>query len=317
MSGARGVRTIALVLVVIVAVVIVFSSYTIIGPGHRGVVVFLGNVETENVLPEGFHLVIPPMARQVVEIDVRTKKLEVLADTASRDIQAMLVTGVLNYHLDPQRVGYLYQEVGLDYENIIVVPALQEAIKAATALYRVEDVLGRRAEIKGAIQDELTRRLAETHIVVDQFSFANVEFSDEFNQAIERKQVAEQAARQKEYELQAAQRDIEIAIAHAEAEKESAIKAAEGRARARELEAEAEAAALGLIAQQLRNNPELIQYQWATKLGPGVSTVLLPSDQAIILDAGSLVQGGTEPSAQASTGPTSPPQPQPTPQPGP
>jgi len=124
---------------------------------------------------------------------------------------------------------------------------------------------------------------------VDQFSFANVEFSAEFNQAIEQKQVAEQAALQKEYELQAAQKDIEIAIARAEADKEAAIKAAEGRAQARQIEAEAEAAALGLIAAQLRSNPALIQYEWATNLAPGVSTVLLPSDQGIILDAGSLV----------------------------
>eukprot|EP00389_Voromonas_pontica_P010649 GDKH01016236.1.p1 GENE.GDKH01016236.1~~GDKH01016236.1.p1 ORF type:complete len:318 (-),score=121.59 GDKH01016236.1:1038-1919(-) len=285
----RGLRTLGVAILVILAVVIVFSSYTIIGPGQRGVVIFLGNVETGNVLDEGFHLVIPPIARQVVPMDVRTAKLELIVDSASRDLQSMTVTGVLNYHVNPEQAALLYQQVGLDYENIIVVPAMHEAIKAATALYRVEDVLSRRAELKNAIQDTLTTRLAETYITVDQFSFANVEFSAEFNQAIEQKQVAEQAALQKEYELQAAQKDIEIAIARAEADKEAAIKAAEGRAQARQIEAEAEAAALGLIAAQLRSNPALIQYEWATSLAPGVSTVLLPSDQGIILDAGSLV----------------------------
>ena len=286
---SRSFQAVGIVVLVVVGLLIVFSSYTIIGPGQRGVVVFLGNVEEENVLPEGFHLVIPPMARQVVPVDVRTRKLEMIVDAASRDLQSMTVTGVLNYHLNPEQVGLLYQQVGLDYENIIVVPALHEAIKAATALYRVEDVLSQRATLKQSIQDALTTRLAETYISVDQFSFANVEFSAEFDQAIERKQVAEQAARQKEYELQAAQKDIEIAIARAEEEKEAAIKAAEGRAQARQVEAQAEAEALQLIAAQLRNNPELIQYEWASKLSPGVSTVLLPSNQGIILDANSLV----------------------------
>jgi len=204
----RGLRTLGVAILVILAVVIVFSSYTIIGPGQRGVVIFLGNVETGNVLDEGFHLVIPPIARQVVPMDVRTAKLELIVDSASRDLQSMTVTGVLNYHVNPEQAALLYQQVGLDYENIIVVPAMHEAIKAATALYRVEDVLSRRAELKNAIQDTLTTRLAETYITVDQFSFANVEFSAEFNQAIEQKQVAEQAALQKEYELQAAQKDI-------------------------------------------------------------------------------------------------------------
>ncbi|NLD42116.1 MAG: prohibitin family protein [Chloroflexi bacterium] len=287
---SRSFQAVGIVLLIVVAVLIVLSSYTIIGPGQRGVVVFLGNVETANPLGEGFHLVIPPVARQVVPVDVRTRKLELTVDAASRDMQQMTVTGVLNYHLNPQEVGLLYQHVGLDYENIIVVPALHEAIKAATAVYRVEDVLSQRAILKQSIQDALTQRLAETYITVDEFSFANVQFSDEYNQAIERKQVAEQAARQKEYELQAAQKDIEIAVARAEADKEAAIKAAEGRAQARQLEAEAEAAALALIAAQLRNNPALIQYQWASNLAPGVSTVLLPSDQGIILDASTLVK---------------------------
>ncbi len=287
---SRSFQAVGIVLLIIVAVLIVLSSYTIIGPGQRGVVVFLGNVETANPLGEGFHLVIPPVARQVVPVDVRTRKLELTVDAASRDMQQMTVTGVLNYHLNPQEVGLLYQHVGLDYENIIVVPALHEAIKAATAVYRVEDVLSQRAILKQSIQDALAQRLAETYITVDEFSFANVQFSDEYNQAIERKQVAEQAARQKDYELQAAQKDIEIAVARAEADKEAAIKAAEGRAQARQIEAEAEAAALALIAAQLRNNPALIQYQWASNLAPGVSTVLLPSDQGIILDASSLVK---------------------------
>ncbi|NLD72969.1 MAG: prohibitin family protein [Chloroflexi bacterium] len=295
----RSFQAVGVMVLIVIGALIILSSYTIVGPGQRGIVVFLGDVEEDNVLPEGFHLVIPPMARQVVPIDVRTRKLEMIVDAASRDMQSMTVTGVLNYHLNPEQVGLLYQQVGLDYENIIVVPALHEAIKAATATYRVEDVLAQRAVLKQSIHDSLAERLAETYITVDQFSFANVEFSAEYNQAIERKQVAEQAARQKEYELQSAERDIEISIAHAEADKEAAIKAAEGRAQARQIEAQAEAEALQLIAAQLRNNPELIQYEWAAKLSPGVNTVLLPSNQGIILDANSLVDGSTR-STQAS-----------------
>ncbi|MBC7234847.1 MAG: prohibitin family protein [Chloroflexi bacterium] len=275
-------------LIVIVAAVIVFSSYTVIPPGHRGVVIMLGRVE-DRVLSEGFHLILPPVVRQVVRVDVRTKKLEVLAEAASSDLQIMQVTGVLNYHLDPTRVSQLYREVGLNYEDIIIVPAMQEAIKAATAQFRIDSILKERALLKSNIQETLKERLEVNQIVVDQFSLANVEFSTEFNSAIERKQVAEQAALQKQYELQAAQKDVEIALARAEGEKKAAIIAAEGRAEARRIEAQAEATALGLIAEQLKNNPDLIRYEWATRLAPGVKTVLLPTGQDIILDSTSLV----------------------------
>jgi regulator of protease activity HflC (stomatin/prohibitin superfamily) len=221
---------------------------------------------------------------------VRTKKLEVVTEAASSDLQLIIVTGVLNYHLDPQQVSRLYQQVGLDYESIIIIPALQEAIKASTSRFRVENILVERAVLKGLIQDTLNERLATNDIVVDQFSLANVEFSAEFNAAIERKQVAEQTALQKRFELQGAERDVEIALARAGGEKKAAVIAAEGRAEARKIEAQAEAEALRLIAEQIADHPELIQYQWATKLSPTVSTVLLPPGQEIILNAEGLVK---------------------------
>lgn len=286
-SGAT-LRLFGVVVLAIIALIVVFSSYTIVSPGHRGVVVMLGRVE-QNVLGEGFHLVIPPIVRQVIQIDVRTKKLEVNTEAASADLQAIQVTGVLNYHIDPMNAGKLYQQVGLEYENIIIVPALQEAIKAATAQFRVERILIERAVLKERIQEDLKERLGKTHIIVDQFSMANVEFSEEFNKAIEQKQVAEQTALKKQYELQAAQKEVEIALARAEGERKAAVIAAQGRAEARKLEAEAEAEALRLIAEQLRGNPELIKYQWAINLSPNVSAVLLPADQSIIMDAQGLI----------------------------
>ena len=282
-------RIVGIAILAIVVLVIIFSSYTIVQPGQRGVVVMLGKVE-KTVLGEGFHLILPPVVRQVIQVDVRTKKLEVVTEAASQDLQVMNVTGVLNYHLDPMNTGKLYQEVGLGYEGIIIVPALQEAIKAATAQFRIERVLIERALLKENIQENLTQRLARNQIIVDQFSLANVEFSEEFNKAIERKQVAEQAALQKQYELQAAEKDVEITLARAEGEKKAAIIAAGGRAEARKLEAKAESEALRLIADQLRGNPDLIRYEWASNLSPSISTVLLPSDQSIILDSKSLVE---------------------------
>ncbi len=287
-------RTAGLLIVLGLIALVLLSSYTIVGPGHRGVVVMLGRVE-QGALPEGFHLVLPPVARRVVPVDVRTKKIEITTEAASSDLQTIMVTGVLNYHLEPTEVSELYREVGMSYEDVIIYPAMHEAIKAASAGYRVESVLVQRAALRDKIQQDLTVRLARNNIAVDAFSLANVTFSEEFDKAIERKQVAEQAALQKQYELQAAQRDVEIALARAEGERKAAVIAAEGRAEARQVEAQAEAEALRLIAEQLRNNSSLIQYQWAVNLAPSVRTVLLPADQSIILNAESMVAPAPEP----------------------
>jgi regulator of protease activity HflC (stomatin/prohibitin superfamily) len=281
-------QTVLIAVIVIAALIVVFRSYKIIEPGYRGVVIMLGRVE-ETTLSEGFHLIIPPVARRVIPIDVRTKKIEVSAEAASSDLQILHVTGILNYHLDPTNVNKLYQEVGLNYSDIIIVPAMQEAIKSATAQFKVERILIERAEIKDIIQNTLRQRLGENHIVVDAFSLADVSFSDEFDAAIERKQIAEQAAIQKQYELQAAEKDVEIQLAKAEGDKKASVIAAEGRAQARKVEAEAEAEALDLIAQQLADNPALIQYEWATRLSPSIKTIMVPSGQDFIIDTDALI----------------------------
>jgi len=281
-------RLLGIALVAILAAVVVFSSYTIVNPGMRGVVVMLGKVE-KTTLAEGFHLIVPPVLRQVVQIDVRTKKLSVEAEAASSDLQILNMTGVLNYHLDPVNVHLLYQQVGLNFESIIIEPAMHEAIKAASSGFRVERILAERSLIRDQIQEYLSERLGRNYIIVDQFSLANVDFSVEFNNAIERKQVAEQAALQKQYELQSAEKDVEIALARAEGEKRAAIIAAEGRAEARRLEAQVEAEALKLIGVEIAENPDLIRYEWASKLSPTVNTVLLPADQEIILDSQNLI----------------------------
>ena len=283
-------KTILLAIVVIAILVVVFSSYTIISPGYRGVVVMLGRVE-EKTLTEGFHLIIPPIARTVVPVDVRTKKIEVQVEAASSDLQLIQVQGVLNYHLNPVSVNKLYQEVGLNFEDIIIKPAMQESIKAATSTFKVERLLVERTVIKDQIQASLSERLGRNDIVVDAFSLADVAFSADFDAAIERKQIAEQSAIQKQYELQSAEKDVEIQLARAGGEKKSAVIAAEGRAEARKLEAEAEAAALSLIAEQLSKNPDLIRYEWAVRLSPSVKTIMVPTGQDFIIDSGAMLGG--------------------------
>ena len=58
--------------------------------------------------------------------------------------------------------------------------------------------------------------------------------------------------------------------------------AAEGAAEARLIEAKAEAEALALIQEALANNPELLTYQYITKLAPNINAMLLPSNAPFV-----------------------------------
>ena len=69
--------------------------------------------------------------------------------------------------------------------------------------------------------------------------------------------------------------------------------AAEGRAEARLIEAEAEAQALKLIADSLRDNPDLLTFEYIQKLADQIRVMLVPNDNPFLLPLPSLEGDGS------------------------
>jgi len=208
----------------IIALVIIFGSFGTVGAGERGVFLQFGAVK-DKILGEGLYFKIP-IIHSVVKIDVKTQKDEVPASASSKDLQMVTSRIALNYHLAPDSVNRVWQEVGKDYNTRIIAPSIQEAVKATVAKFTAEELITKREEVKEHIKDNLTNRLPENFIVVDGFNIIDFSFSEAFNTAIEAKVTAEQLKLK-------AERDLErIRI-----EKEQKISEAEGKARAIQIEA--------------------------------------------------------------------------------
>jgi regulator of protease activity HflC (stomatin/prohibitin superfamily) len=199
----------------------VLNPFVVIGPGERGVVTNFGAVQKE-VMGEGLHIRIPVM-QKVVVMDVRVQKGEGQGDAASKDLQQVSTSVAVNYHLDPARVGETYQTVGnlSAVESRILLPAVQESVKAATALYTAEELVSRRQEVRDHIRNLLRERLARNGVIVDEFSIVNFSFSREFNNAIEAKTTAEQLKLKAERDLERIRIEAEQKVAAAKAEAES------------------------------------------------------------------------------------------------
>jgi len=127
----------------------------------------------------------------------------------------------LNFHLNQEQVPKLYQEVGKDYIERIINPAIQEAVKAVQAKFTAEELVSRRTEVRNGIQDVLTERLTKYYIIVDDFNIVNFQFSAEFDNAIEAKVTAEQQKLKAEMDLERIIIEKEQKITQAEAEAES------------------------------------------------------------------------------------------------
>lgn len=235
------VRVAATILISIAVIATVFSSFTIVNAGDRGVVVRLGNVQ-DRVLDEGLHFKAPFIER-VVKIDVTTQKVEVAADAASRDLQSVDTVIALNFSANPGTVNALFQEYRKDYDNRLIAPAIQEAVKAGTAQFSAEELITKRAEVRDAIKKDLEERLEPEGINVQSFSIVNFSFSEAFDAAIEAKQVAEQQALQAERDLDRIRIEAEQRVA----------------------EAEAEAEAIRITAQALAQNADLVELEAVKK----------------------------------------------------
>jgi len=203
---------------VLFALIVVFGSFETIGAGERGVVLRLGAVN--RVMVEGLNFKIP-LIESVKTLDVKTQKETAQATAASKDLQTITAEVALNYHLQPEAVTRLWQSVGEDYKGRIIDPAIQEAVKSATAKFTAEELITKRPSVKDEITLALTARLSKEFIIVDEFSIVNFDFSASFNEAIEAKVTAEQNALASKNKLEQVKYEAEQRIAQSKGEAEA------------------------------------------------------------------------------------------------
>ncbi|HEV8674139.1 MAG TPA: prohibitin family protein [Methylomirabilota bacterium] len=241
--------------------ILVFSIFRIIPAGQVGVKVLFGQVEPVP-LREGLNLIWNPLY-DIVVMDARVEKHTAKYDAASNDLQAVHVEMVLNYRLMPDRAPEVYRSIGLGYSALIIDPAAQEVLKANTATHNAAEILLKRPAIKADIQRDLTAWLAKYGIELKEAALANIRFDANYEKAIEAKQIEEQKAEQKRYELIQAQRQAEIVAAQAKGKGDAAREEAKGVADALRIKGEAEAAYNAKVSASL--TPVLIQQQYLAR----------------------------------------------------
>ena len=237
------------IIVLIIIGVFVGSAVSNVDAGFRGVLLHWNAVElNQPPLEEGLHFIVP-FQDSVVPIEVRTLKYTKSTTSASQDLQTVSTEITVNYKPEPNSVHYLYKEVGLDYENRIIQPTVEEVVKQVTANYDAEELITKRPQVKQDIEAEIGARLASFNISTDTVSITDFQFSPLFAQAIEAKVEAEQRALQAENDL----RRIEVEARQFEAQ-------AVGIAQANIAEAQGEAEAINIINQALANNPYYLEW---------------------------------------------------------
>lgn len=243
---------------------------TSVPTGHTGVVTTFGNVENYTY-EAGIHVKSP--FQNVTNMDNRTQKQVMDLTAFSSDIQEVSVSFSLNYQISKENAQTIYRTIGVSYYDTVIAPRIQEAVKTVFAQYTAESLITKRSSLSAEITDILTTNLTEYNIIVLSAAVENIDFSDAFTDAVEAKQVAEQAKLKAQIEQQQANLEAQAAA-------ERSVIAANAAAEVSKIEAEAARYAGEKEAEKNRKlaetlTPELIEYYytqaWNGKLPEFVS----------------------------------------------
>lgn len=242
-----------------------------ISTGNRGVVFDMG--KAERIVDEGVYFT-NPFTTNVQEFEVRTKKIDVEAASASKDLQSVSAKVAVNYSLDAARLLDLVRNVGSEYESRVLSPSIIESIKAGTAKFTAEELITKREQVRKEISEKLSERMQPYGIRVDGINITNFDFSPSFNQAIEAKVKAEQEALTSKNQLARIEYEGQQRVVAAKADKEASIAKAQGEAEAIRIQSE---------AVQKNGGAEYVKLKWiekwdgklpSTSLGESASTLV-------------------------------------------
>lgn len=197
---------------------ILFSCFATVQTGEIGVKTRFGKI-VGTTANEGIVFKLPYEKLQKVNIKVQKYENKEELSTSTKDMQIVEHIKVsVNYQINGDKAVDLYKNVGINYQTTVLEPTIQETIKSVISKYTAAELVTKRSEVALDINETLNERLINYEITSIAVAINNFDFSDAYNQAIEKKAVAEQEAQTSKNQLEKAKIDAERKKVEAEGE---------------------------------------------------------------------------------------------------
>lgn len=235
--GKIAVIVLAVVLVLGMVIDILNPAYgwcATVPAGHVGVVEHFGQVR-ESTLQPGFHMT--KYFEHVHPVDIRTQRHNYQTEAFSSDIQQVGLTIAVNENISPDAAYKIYTTVGMNYLENLLEPRLMENAKVVISKYTAESLIANREKLSAEVLVKMQADMAQYGIYVSAISIENIDFTDQYEAAIEAKQVATQ-------EKQKAQTEQERMTMEAEQSAKRKKIEADAAAEVQKIQADADAYAI-------------------------------------------------------------------------
>ena len=207
--GGQGMskRTLGFIIGGIVLLIILLKSIVVIPAGHVGVKELFGTVYSDSI-QAGIHVVNPLL--RIHKMSIRTQQLMEDAVVPSKEGLAVNLDLSALFSLDPKQAPMVYKTIGLNYVQVIVVPALRSVVRGATAEYEAKALYTAEREVlTNKMYEQLEPMLEKRGIRLEKVLLRSVKLPEILATAIEKKLEAEQQAEQMKFVLQRESQEAE------------------------------------------------------------------------------------------------------------
>lgn len=259
MKNANGI-----IIFIVVALVLLFLGacrpWGQVDAGHCGLKLSWGKVVSKPLGPGLWFF--NPIGGSLVTYDCREQRSDLRMNAYTKDVQSAEFQIVVTFSLDQSELVQLHNEIGPQYADKILAPAVIGVTKDVIGCWEADKLINGRDKATKEIHTRVCDVLKGKPIRVSSVVLANIDYSDVFEKAIEDKQVAMQNA------IRAKNKTQEI----------------EEEARQKVIAAEAEAKSMQIRGDALKSNPGLVSLEaiqkWDGKapqtlvIGDGVKPLL-------------------------------------------
>jgi prohibitin 2 len=232
---------------------------TQVDEGWRGIETNWGKVVGDPLKPGLWFY--NPFSSDIFEMDVRENKWEGETEAFTKDTQKVKVKFAVTIYPKQDKIGALYSQFGREWANKLIPPNVEGKMKDAIGRMIADELVQKRDEVRKSAQEEIASALAVYGVIVTSLNFTNLQFDNQYEQAVEAKVVAIQSA------IQAKNKTVQV----------------QEEARQRVMAAQADAEAMRIKSNALSQNKGLVQYEAVQKWNGQLPHIVL-GNQGMILD---------------------------------
>lgn len=284
------------------------AGLVLVQPNEVGVVfrqTGSGDAALREPLQTGLTWVVP-FVDQVIIYDVAQQTVDMISSAEgvqvtgvprpavraiTKDGQQINIDVTVIFRIDALKINEIHRNWRMTFVDRFIVPQTRSSVRNAVSQYGAEEIYsGGRAALEGQIGDALRPDLEREGFLLTDVLIRDISFSEQFTDAIEQKQIADQEAQRAAFRVQQAQQEAQQVRVEAQGRADAVVIAAEGDAQSTVIRAEADAEALELINQVISENPNLIQWQYINTLGDNIRLIIIPSNSPFLFDLDQLLQ---------------------------